>query len=82
MPEATPQKILLLSIGVDPDHELPVVWLISSTLLYVWAQKISKKQSTLIETRAVLEARINLLRKGKKFQNASTMIDELVQNFS
>ena len=82
MPDATPQKILLLSLGVEPAYELPVVWLVSSTLLYVWAQKISKKQCTLVETRAVLEARVNLLRKGKKFQNVSTFIDELFINFS
>ena len=81
MPSATPQKILLLSLEIEPDLELPVVWIVSSTLLYVWSQKTSKKQCTLVETRAVLEARVNMLRRGKKLQEASTLIDRFVTNF-
>ena len=81
MPSATPQKILLLSLDIEPDLELPVVWIVSSTLLYVWSHKKSKKQCTLVETRAVLEARVNMLRRGEKLQEASTLIDRLVTNF-
>ena len=81
-PNISPQHVLLLSLELEPSMELPVVWLISSTLNYVWNQHTSKKQCCLVEVRSVLEARVNLLRRGKKYKNAATLIENLIENFS
>ena len=81
-PNISPQQILLLSLNLEPTMELPVVWLVSSTLLYVWTQKTTKKQCSLVEVRATLEARVNMLRRGKKYQNSASLIDNMIQNFS
>ena len=81
-PNISPQQILLLAMESEPAMEFPVVWLVSSTLLYVWTQKTNKKQCSLVEVRSVLEARVNMLRRGKKFMNAATLLDNLLKFFS
>ena len=78
----SPNKILLLSLELEPAMEFPVVWLVASTLLYVWNQRSTKKQCCVVEVRAVLEARINMLRRGKNLQNEATSIENLIENFS
>ena len=80
--DATPTKILLLSLNVDRPKQFCVIWLISSTLLHVWELRMSKKSATLIETRAMLEAKINLLRKSRRLYDEATLIEELLMNFN
>ena len=80
--DPTPTKILLLSLNVDRPKQFCVIWLISSTLMHVWELHMSKKSTTLIETRAVLEAKINLLRKSRRLYNEATLIEELLINFN
>ena len=80
-PNISPQQILLLSLKLEPSQEFPAVWLISSTLMLTWTQRTNKKQCNLFEIRSALEARISLLRKGKKFQSAATLLETLVKNF-
>ena len=80
-PTVSPQNVLLLSLELDLSMEFPAVWLISSTLLFVWTQKISKKQSSIVEVRAMLKAGVNMLRKGRKFQNEAVLIDSFMINF-
>ena len=80
-PNITTQQIMLLSLDIEPAMEFPAVWLVSSTLLYVWLQKSAKKQCRLVEVRSNLEARVNMLRRGRKNQNAATILDELMLNF-
>ena len=50
---------------------------------YTLKLKIAQlKESSIVEVRAMLEARINMLRKGRKFQNEAVLIDSLMINFS
>ena len=81
-PNISPQQIILLALELEPTMELPVVWLISSILLSVWNQKIVKKHSNMLEVRSTLEARVNMLRRGKKYKNEVIQINNLVENFS
>ena len=81
-PNISPQQIILLALELEPTMELPVVWLISSTLLSVWNQKILKKRTNMLEVRSTLEARVNMLRRGKKYKNEVIQINNLVENFS
>ena len=81
-PNITSQQILLLSLDIEPTMEFAAVWLVSSTLMYVWLQKSAKKNCSLLEIRSILEARVNMLRRGKKQQNSATISDDLIPNFS
>ena len=81
-PNITSQQILLLSLDIEPTMEFAAVWLVSSTLMYVWLQKSAKKNCSLLEIRSTLEARVNMLRRGKKQQNSATILDDLIPNFS
>ena len=80
-PDISHQQIVTLALKLEPSQEFPAVWLISTTLMFIWNQRTNKKQCNLYEARSVLEARISLLRKGKKFQNAATILEALIKNF-
>ena len=80
-PRANCHNILLLSLDLDKSRRFSIVWFISTILSYVWNSRSMKKISTLIETRAILEARINILRKSRHFSNDVLLIEEYMINF-
>ena len=80
-PNISPQQTLLLDLVVDPSVEFPVVWLISTTLMFIWTVRISKKNCRMFEVRADLEARVNFLRRGKKFQNEAVLLKTMIESF-
>ena len=80
-PRADCHNILLLSLDLDKSRQFATVWFISTILSYVWNSRSMKKISTLIETRAILEARINILRKSRHFSNDVLLIEEYMINF-
>ena len=80
-PDASSQDILFLSLDLDKSNQFTMIWFISSTLAHVWSQRSAKKRSSLVETRAVLEARVNILRKSRLFLTEATTIEEYMINF-
>ena len=64
-PEMTPSGLLRLEFVEQGDYEMPLVWIISHTLLYMWGVRLSGKTVDLIITRSLLEAKINLLRETR-----------------
>ena len=80
--DATPRKIILLSLNIERSKQFSIVWLISSTLLHVWERRMSKKAISIFETRAKLEAKVNLLRKSRKLANEATLLEELLMDFN
>ena len=60
--------------------EMPLVWLVSATLMVVWTARLIRKICPVFDVRADLEARVNLLRKGRKFQNCAAIIEDLILN--
>ena len=80
-PDASSQDILFLSLDLDKSNQFTMIWFISSTLANVWSQRSAKKRSSLVETRAVLEACVNILRKSRLFLTEATTIEEYMINF-
>ena len=64
IPGITFNQVLTLDIEVEPEMELPLLWLVGSFLLSLWTQRILGRVS-LAKTRAELEARCHILREGK-----------------
>ena len=76
----TPERILTLDLDIESHMELPLVWIIASTLSSIWLQRQEGKVCP-ARTRAQLEAKCRLLREGKgpSFQNAFTLASIAIQ---
>ena len=77
-PAASPTRLLRLEFEADDSMEMPLVWLVGHTLLYLWEVRKGGKIVDLTLTRASLESKIALLRKTR-FINETTLINELVK---
>ena len=79
IPGLLPQQLVLLDLGtLDDSIKFPIVWLISNVLSSIWQAKKAKKKPNLFNTRAVLEARVSILRKARLL-NHCTMIDTMLK---
>ena len=70
----TPQQVILLDMNLEEKLKLPFIWLIANTLGIIWNSRVEKKATSLITTRAVLEANIMLLRKTR-FKGAAEQLN-------
>ena len=61
-PNVTGQKLLMLEFICEPSQEMPMVWLLGQSLLYMWGVRAAGK----IVNQNL--ARANLESKGNKFQ--------------
>ena len=61
-PNTSAPKLLRLEFQVDEPKEMPLVWILAHTLLYMWGVRLSGKAVTLFLTRAQLESKINILK--------------------
>ena len=77
-PAVTMNKLLRLEFQCEESVEMPLVWILSQTLLYMWGVRASGKIVNKILTRAVLESKISILRETR-YQNESTIITEIVE---
>ena len=68
--------LLKLEFQVEESREMPVVWLIAQTLLYMWGVRANVNTVDLNTTRSVLEGRINLLR-DTRFINEYLLLKEI-----
>ena len=75
-PAASPTRLLRLEFEADDSMEMPLVWLVGHTLLYLWEVRKGGKIVDLTLTRASLKRKIALLRKTR-FINETTLINEL-----
>ena len=79
IPTITPKKLILLDFGPLPSsHHLPLVWLTAQVLGIVWTSRLEKKTPTLMNTRAMLEAGISIMRKTR-FHKSCKIIETLVR---
>ena len=58
----TAPKLLKLGFMCEDSAEMPLVWIVAQSLLYMWGVRATGKIVSLANTRAVLERRISLLR--------------------
>ena len=78
LPGLQPQQLVQLDLGtMDESMRFPIVWLISNVFSLLWQSKKEKKVPTLFQTRAMLEARVTILRKTR-INNHCTMIDTMI----
>ena len=77
----THQQILLLSLEVEPTMELPLVWIISATLMQLWQSRLTKKRCQVIVVRADLEARVNLIRRNSRFKHEAENMTNLIASY-
>ena len=78
-PNILPHQLVLLSlVDIQEEHELPVTWLISQTLSYIWTQRSIQKKPTLFQTRALLEAGVSIMRKSR-FYECSNKITAIIE---
>ena len=79
-PNVTPTKLLTLDINLESHMEIPLLWIIATTLSSIWTQRQEGKICA-AKTRAQLEARCRLLREGRgtSLENAFTLADIAIQ---
>ena len=76
-PSESAAGLLKLEFQVEESREMPVVWLIAQTLLYMWGVRTNGNAVELSKTRSVLESKINLLRVTRFF-NEYQLISEII----
>ena len=79
-PSVSAAGLLKLEFQVEESREMPVVWLIAQTLLYMWGVRTNGNAVELSKTRSVLESKINLLRETRFF-NEYQLISEIIVDY-
>ena len=77
LPDVQTEQVVLLDLHLQPDQELPVIYLIACVLSQIWDCRKNKKQSNLTNIRANLEASIQILRKSRHYL-AAIKLDEML----
>ena len=74
-----PDDALQLHLGEDlpPDGELAAVYMVATGLKFIWEARLAKKQTSLFQVRAELEAKISMLRRTRH-QGAGLRIQEML----
>ena len=72
--------LLKLEFKVEESIEMPVVWLLAQTLLFMWGVITNGNSVELSKTRSVLESKINLLRETRFF-NEYQLISEIIVDY-
>ena len=78
-PNTSAQKLLMLEFICEPSHEMPMVWLLGQSLLYMWGVRAAGKIVNSNLARANLESKISLLRETR-FQNEHETLREIFDN--
>ena len=80
LPDLSPERAVQLQLGDDlpQDEELAVMYLLATSLKFIWDTRVSKKQVVLHQMRSELEARITILRKSK-YRDAAMKMTELLE---
>ena len=78
----TPRDIITLNINTTESMELPVTWLISTCLNFVWEERILGRKARLEPCRAEIIAKAALLKctkwKHYSLHNSAVQLDELI----
>ena len=72
-PNITPEKIVKLDFNVDPVCELPLTWLISSSLELMWSRRKSRLKTSTDDLTSHLHAKLNIL-NHTTYKNTGTLI--------
>ena len=75
---SSPSNLLRLEFNVDESKEMPLIWILAQTLMYMWGLRVSGKAVNLIRTRTELESRINFLRETR-FRSEHEIITDIFE---
>ena len=77
-----PEDIVKLNINTTEGMELPLVWLMTTCLMYIWKERTTCKQAKLVNFMAELLARLSLLRQTKwrhyTLHNSAVLLDKMI----
>ena len=78
-PGLQPEEALRLELEVDENTELPLVFALAVAWSTIWdlRQKKTRPQTYLV--RAQLEARVTLLREGRRYRNEAGVVDAIIE---
>ena len=71
-------RLLRLEFSSETSAEMPIIWIIAQTLLYMCGVRSSGKKVSLLTTRATLESKISLLRETR-YVNDQAILSEIVE---
>ena len=77
LPNLLPKEVVLLDLDVKEELQLPLMYLIYSTLSHIWSFRKEKKPCHLNTIRAALEAGINIMRKSR-YKEAASKLGSLI----
>jgi hypothetical protein len=79
LPNTQPSQILLQDFNVDSKYNLPLTFLIGYVLSHILTLRKNKKSLSQLNTRASLEAGIQILRKSRHHESAARIDELLIQ---
>ena len=77
-PSATAAKLVRLEFYSEDSSEMPIMWILAHTLLYMWDVRASGKIANLDITRPTLESKLSLLQETR-FTNEQKIIREIME---
>ena len=77
-PNVTEEKILRLEFECEDAFEMPMVWILAQSLLYMWGVRSGGKTVDRVVTRAILESKISLLRETR-YANEHQISKEMIE---
>ena len=81
-PTITHEDIVLLNIQTTESLELPLAWLVSTCISFIWEQRVQGKQARLETCRAELLAKVMLLRDTKwrhyTLHNSALLLEDMI----
>ena len=81
-PNITHEDIVLLNIQTTESLELPLAWLVSTCVSFIWEQRVQGKQARLETCRAELLAKMMLLRDTKwrhyTLHNSAVLLEDMI----
>ena len=78
LPNVQPVQVVLLDFDVDSKDKLPLTFLVASVLSQIWMSRRNRKSLNLHNTRAFLEAGIQILRKSRHHDSVPRIMELLM----
>ena len=82
VPNISTKDIVSLNVPVQESLELPVSWLISSCLGYIWQERVQGKQAVVEVCKANLTSNLTVLRSTKwrhtSLHNSAVLLEDMI----
>ena len=82
-PRITPEDIVLLNFPSSESQDLPFAWIISTSLNFIWGERVLGKQARLDVYRAEMVGKLNMLKSTKwkhysLLHNSAVLLEEMI----